>query len=105
MLRLNLSDYRDGYIVVKGEITVKRDDIANKRHRKLIFKNNVTIRSCISKTNNAFTDSPKDLHSVMPMYNSLEYSDSYSIISGDLWNYFKDEENDAANENNDANIK
>ena len=41
----------------------------------------------------------------MPMYNSLEYSDSYSIISGDLWNYFKDEENDAANENNDANIK
>ena len=39
------------------------------------------------------------------MYNSLESSDNYSITSGGLWNYYKDEVDDAANENNDANIK
>ena len=52
-----------------------------------------------------FIDSAKDLDIVMPMYNSLESSDNYSITSGGLWNYYKDEVNDAANENNDANIK
>ena len=25
------------------------------------------------------------------MYNLIEYSDSYSIISGSLWNYHRDE--------------
>ena len=27
----------------------------------------------------------------MPMYNLLEYSDDYSIASGNLWNYFREE--------------
>ena len=36
----------------------------------------------------------------MPMYNLLEYSDNYSMTSGSLWNYYKDEMNDDANENN-----
>ena len=38
----------------------------------------------------------------MPIYNLLEYSDNYSMTSGSLWNYYIDEENDVANENNDA---
>ena len=33
----------------------------------------------------------EDLGIVMPMYNLLEYSGNYSIISGSLWNYFRDE--------------
>ena len=36
----------------------------------------------------------------MPMYNLLEHSDNYSLTSGSLWNYFRDEVNDVANENN-----
>ena len=39
----------------------------------------------------------------MPMYNLLEYSDNYSKTSGSLWNYYRGEINDSANENNDAN--
>ena len=39
----------------------------------------------------------------MPMYNLLEYSDNYSITSGSLWNFYRDEINYSANENNDAN--
>ena len=33
----------------------------------------------------------------MSMCNLLEYSDKYSITSGSLWNYFRDEVNYAAN--------
>ena len=38
----------------------------------------------------------------MTMYNLLEYSDNYSMPSGSLWNYYKDEVNDDTNENNAA---
>ena len=36
------------------------------------------------------------------MYNLLEYSDNYSMTSGSLWNYYRDELNYDENEN-DAN--
>ena len=32
------------------------------------------------------------------MYNLLEYSDNYSMTSVSLWNYYRDEVHDAANE-------
>ena len=37
------------------------------------------------------------------MYNLLEYSENYSMTSESLWNYYKDEVNVDANENNAAN--
>ena len=37
----------------------------------------------------------------MPMYNLLEYSDNFSMTSGSLWNYYRDEENDSANKTDD----
>ena len=36
----------------------------------------------------------------MPMYNP--YSGNYSMISGNLWNYYKDEVDNDANEDNGA---
>ena len=36
------------------------------------------------------------------MYNLLEYNDNYSMTSGGLWNYYRDEVNDDANESNAA---
>ena len=39
------------------------------------------------------------------MYNLLEYSDNYSMTSGRLWNYYRDEINDDDNENNNNNYK
>ena len=38
----------------------------------------------------------------MPMYSLLEYSDNCSMTSESLWNYYRDEVNDDANENGDA---
>ena len=39
----------------------------------------------------------------MPMYNLLECSDNYSVTSGSLWNYYREEINDDENENDDNN--
>ena len=39
----------------------------------------------------------EDLHTAMPMYNLLEYSDNYSITLGSFWNYYRDEVHNAAN--------
>ena len=39
----------------------------------------------------------------MPIYDLLEYSDNYSMVSGSFWNYYRDEINDDANENNGTN--
>ena len=53
--------------------------------------------------NNAFIGNAEDLCIIMSMYNMLEYSDNYSMKSGSLWNFYRNEVNDNANENNAAN--
>ena len=102
MLRSDLCDYSDAYIVVKGIINVTGTNANNRRNKKLTFKNNAPFRSCISKINNAFIDNAEDLDIVMPMYNLLEYSGNYSKASASFWNYYRDKINDYANKNNDA---
>ena len=42
-------------------------------------------------------DNAEDLDIVTTMYNLSEYNDNYSITSGSLWNYYRDEVNDDAN--------
>ena len=77
ILRSDLRDYSDAYIVVKGTITVtKRNNVAY--DRKLAFKNNAPFISCISKINNILIDNTEDLDIVMPMYDLRKYSKNYS---------------------------
>ena len=45
----------------------------------------------ISDLNNTQIDNAKDIDVVMPMYNSIEYSDNYSKTTGILWQYYRDE--------------
>ena len=75
MLRSDLCDYSDAYIVVKGKTTVTNpnNDACDK---KLALKNNAPFLSCISKMNTLIDDA-EDLDIVMPMYNLLEYSKNY----------------------------
>ena len=73
MLRSNLFDYSDAYIVVKGRISVWGTNDANKRNKKLTFKNNASFRLCILKINNTFIGNAEDFDIVMWMYNLLEY--------------------------------
>ena len=67
MLRSNLCDYSDLYIIVEGRISVEGTNDANKRNKKLTFKNSAPFTSCISKINNTFIDNAKDLDIVMLM--------------------------------------
>ena len=94
MLRSNLCDYIDAYILVKGNITVNNTAAdgaaANNEAKKVIFKNYVLFTNCISKINNTRIDNAEYIDIVMPMYNLIEYSDNYSKTTGSLWQYCKD---------------
>ena len=91
MLRSNLCDYADAYILVKGTITITiaGDDNAAKqldeRDKGVIFKDCVPFTKCISKINNKDINNVQDIDIVMPMYNLTEYSDNYSKTSGSIW--------------------
>ena len=105
MLRSDLCDYSDAYIVVKEEVSVKDNTNNNKietRNKKLVFKNNALFRSSISKINNSFIGNAEDLEIVMSMYNLLEYSDNYSMTFWKFVNYCRDKAIDDANGNKDA---
>ena len=96
MLRSNLCDYSDAYIVVKGTIDLLAD-AANEKYKAekdVAFKNKARFRSYISNINNTLIDNAEDLDIAMPIYNLLEYSQTYSVTSGSLWNYYRDEIDD-----------
>ena len=100
MLRSNLCDYADAYILVKGTITITGagNDAAarqaDERNKGVIFKNCAPFTKCIRKINGTETNNAQDIDIVMPMYNLIQYSDSYSKTSGNLSQYYKDEPND-----------
>ena len=101
MLRSNLCDYADAYILVNGRITITGAGAdaaarqADERDKGVTFKNCAPFVKCINRINNTEIDNAKDIDTVMPMYNLIEYSDSYSKTSGSLWQYYKDDPNDA----------
>ena len=86
MLRSDLCDYTDAYILVNGTITVKAptgaNNIRDKTNRPLILKNNVLFVSCITRINGELVEDADDLDIVMPMYNLLEYSKNYRKTIG-----------------------
>ena len=90
MLRSDLCNYSDGYIVVKGSITVTDPDNV-KRNKSVAFKNNAPFINCISKIHGIKIDNAEDLDVVIPMYNLLEYSKYYRKTTGSLRNYYRDE--------------
>ena len=100
MLKSSLCDYSDAHILVKGTITITGagDDAAarqaDERDKGVVFKNCAPFINCISEINNTQVDNAKDIDTVMPMYNLIEYSDNYAKTSGSLWQYYRDELND-----------
>ena len=100
MLRSNLCDYADSYILAKGTITITgaRGDAdarrAGERIKGVAFKNCAPFTKCISRINNTNIDNAHDIDILMPVYNLIEYSDNYSKTSGSLWQYYKDNPND-----------
>ena len=97
MIRSDLCDYYDAYIVAKGNIIVNKKSFtangieepnnaaanvtatntANDNSfgdKKLAFKNNAPFINCVSKINAVKIDNTEDLDVVISMYNLFEYS-------------------------------
>ena len=74
MVRSDLCDFSDTYIVAKGTITVTGITNRSIKNRPLAFKNNAPFICCISKIYNKLIDYAEDLDVAMPTYNLLEYS-------------------------------
>ena len=95
MLKSSSCDYSDTYILVKG--AGAGDDAAarqaDERDKGVVFKNCAPFTTCISEINNTQVDNAKDIDTVMPMYNLIEYSDNYAKTSGSLLQYYRDEPN------------
>ena len=103
MLRSDLCDYVDAYILVSGTITVAGNHPRDRQNKPVILKNNAPFVSCITRINGELIEDANDLDIVMPMYNLLEYSKNYRKTIGSLHNYYRDELNDDADNNNFAN--
>ena len=112
MLRSDLCGYSDAYILVKGTITVtapgvnnNANNIRDKRNRPLILKNNAPFVSCITRINGELIEDADDLDIVISMYKLLEYIKNYRKTIGSLYNYYRDELSNDADDNNFDNIK
>ena len=101
MLKSDLCNFSDAYIVIKGDITVGASNNA-KRNKAVTFKNNAPFINCISKINGVKIDNAEDLDVVMPMYNLLEYSKNYRKTTGSLWNYYRDEPSNPLSSNSES---
>ena len=119
MLRSDICDYSDAYIVVTGEVAVLKrvftmvdfvalnntqanataTNTANNNNvidGKLVFKKSAPFISCVSKINNVLIHNADDLDVFIPMYNLIEYRKSYLKTTRRLWKYYRDEPNSCA---------
>ena len=81
VIKSNLCDYSDAYIVVTGNITATGGG-ANTRVK---FKKCSPFTKCITHINDEHVDKTHNLDIIMPIYNLIEYSNNYSDTSGSLW--------------------
>ena len=100
VLKSNLCDYSDAYILVKGKIKITRQGNdaaarqADERNKGVIFKNCTPFTKCISRINGTDIDNAQDIDIVILIYHLIEYSNNYSKTSGSLWQYYKDDPHD-----------
>ena len=110
----SLCDYSDAYILVTGNITVKRRNAADTADivlgaiTQVAFKNCTPFEKCRTEINETFVDETNFINITMPMYNLMEYSDNYSDTSGSLWQFKRNEiinNADVTNDNNAPSFK
>ena len=87
VIKPNLCDYSDAYILVAGNI--KAADVA--ANTNVAFKNCVPFTRCVTHINDEHTETAANLDIIMPMYNLIEYSDNYADSSGSLYQFKRDE--------------
>ena len=84
VIKPNLCDYSDAYILVIG-------NIQNKPANSVVaFKNCAPFCICDLTINDEHVEKAEDLDIVMPEYNLLEYSDNYQDSTGSLYQFKRD---------------
>ena len=87
VLKPNLCDYAEAYILVDG--TIRATNAVNAT--RLALKNCAPFTKCNLEINDEHVDAAGNLDIVMPMYNLIEYSDNYQDSSATLYQYKRDE--------------
>ena len=87
VLKPNLCDYAEAYILVDGTIRAAADD----NNTRLALKNCAPFTKCNLEINDEHVDTAENLDIVMPMCNLIEYSDNYQDSSATLYQYKRDE--------------
>ena len=80
VLKPNVCDYAEGYILVDGTIRAAADD----DNTRLALKYCAPFAKCNLEINDEQVDTAENLDIVMPIYNLIEYSDNYQFISNAL---------------------
>ena len=96
VLKPNLCDYAEAYILVDG--TIRAANAVNNNTR-LALKNCAPFTKCNLEINNEHVDTAENLDIVMPMYNLIEYSDNYQDSSATIDQYKRDEPPDNIDDN------
>ena len=110
VLKPNLRDYAEAYILVDGTIRALAANAAGAAAARLALKNCAPFTKCNLEINDEHVDTAENLEIVMPMYNLIEYSDNYQDSSATLCQYKRDEppEDNAINDltvNNSSSFK
>ena len=87
VLKPNLCDYAEAYILVDGTIRAAAAD----NNTRLPLKNCAPFTKFNLEINDKHVDAAESLDIVMPMYNLIEYSDDYQDSSATLYQYKRDE--------------
>ena len=93
VIKSNLCDYNDAYILVRSDITIIRCSIAT----EVAFNNCAPFINCITLIDGAAIDDAENLDLVMPIYGLIECSSNYSDVTGSPWFYSKGEVTDFTN--------
>ena len=104
----SLCDCSDGYILVTGDVAVKKRNNDNTNNiditqaTQVVFENCAPFNKCLTEINETFVDDADFINITLPMYNLIEYSDKYSDTSGSSSSFKRDEIiNNAAVTNDD----
>ena len=89
VIKPNLYDYPDAYILVTGDIRAVRGN----QNTPIAFKNCAPFRRYVTHINDEHVETAENVDIIMPMYNLLEYSDNYGDSSGTMWQFKRDEQN------------
>ena len=104
VLKPNLCDYAEAYILVDGKITAipgtaVGNPPADLNLTRLALKNCAPFTKCNLEINDEHVDTAENLDIVIPMYNLIEYSDNHQDSSATLYQYKRDEPPDNIDNN------